>query len=216
MQASTTRVETFSDAVMAIIITIMVLEIKLPEFNVNHSDYDIKKHLIDLLPNIGAYVFSFIMIGILWLKHHHLFHLLEKTDNFLLGQNLFFLFWVSLIPFVTGIMGVDPLIPLSTALYGLIMLMTTLTLSLMVSYTLKNKLIHTDEKREIKIKISTVIVKGMTKSFIGSVIYLASVPLAFVSVYASYACFIIPIILFLWPSGIDEEKLANKVIEKNR
>ncbi len=122
---------------------------------------------------------------------------------------------MSLIPFVTGILGANPLLPTSTALYGFIMLMTTLTLSFMHSHTLKKRLVHTDEEREVEKKIEKVSVKGRTKTYIGSAAYLASVPLAFVSVYLSYACFIIPIILFLWPAGIDEEKLAEKVIEKN-
>lgn len=216
MQTSTARVEIFSDGVMAIIITIMVLELKLPEFNENQGEYDIKHHLVELLPHFGAYVFSFIMIGILWTNHHQLFHLLEKTDNYLLGQNLFFLFWMSLIPFVTGIMGANPLLSISTALYGFIMLMTSLTLSFMRSYTLRKHLVHTDEESEIDKKIEKVSVKDKTQSYIGSAFYFVSVFLAFVNVYVSYICFIIPIILFLWPTKIGEQQVENKVIEKNK
>lgn len=216
MQTSTTRVETFSDGVIAIIITIMVLELRLPDFKKDQDTYDIQHHLIEILPHLGAYIFSFIMIGILWLNHHHMFHLLDKTDNLLLAQNLFFLFWMSLIPFVTGTMGANPLLPISTALYGFIMFMTTMVLSLMHTHTLKKHLVHTDEEREIKKKIEKVSLKSRTKTYFGSAAYLASVPLAFVSVYLSYGCFIIAVILFLWPEGVDEEKLAEKVIEKNK
>ena len=215
MQTSTTRVETFSDGVIAIITTIMVLELRLPDYNEDQDTYDIQHHLIEILPHLGAYIFSFIMTGILWLNHHHMFHLLGKTDNALLAQNLFFLFWMSLIPFVTGIMGANPLLPTSTALYGFIMFMTTLTLSFMHSHTLKTHLVHTDEERDIKQKIAKVSVKSRTKTYIGSATYLASVPLAYASVYLSYVCFIIAVILFLLPAGIDEERLADKVIEKN-
>ncbi len=215
MQTSTTRVETFSDGVIAIIITIMVLELKLPGLNKDLNAYDIKAHIIDILPRFGAYIFSFVMVGILWINHHHMFHLLKRTDGFLLGQNIFFLFWMSLIPFVTGLLGANPLLTSSTALYGLIMLMTSLTLSFMRSYTLKKGLVHTDEEREIKKKIQLVTIKDKFQSYLSSAAYLVSIPLAFVSVYLSYACFLIPIILFLLPYGIDEEKLADKVIEKN-
>ena len=215
MYTSTLRLEIFSDAVIAIILTIMVLELKLPAFNTGQTEHRIENHLLELLPHIGAYVFSFIMIGILWFNHHHLFYLLEKTDNFLLGQNLFFLFWMSLIPFVTGTMGADPLIALSTALYGFILLMTTLTLSYMRSYTIRKKLVHTDEEIEIKVDIIKVSAKRKSRSYLSTALYLLSIPLAFLSVYLSYICFVIPIILFLLPAGIDEEKLGSKVIEKN-
>ena len=214
MQTSTSRVETFSDGVIAIIITIMVLQFRIPDLK-NPTSLAVKEQLLKILPHFAAYIFSFIMIGILWVNHHHLFHLLQKTDDFLLGQNLFFLFWMSLIPFVTSIMGANPLLPLSTALYGIILLMTTLMLALMRTHTIKKGLVHTDEVREIKIKIKKVSLKGKNQSYIGSAVYLLSVPLAFVSVYLSFICFIIPIILFLLPAGIDEEDLANKVIEKN-
>jgi len=79
MQASTTRVETFSDGVMAIMITIMILELRLPEFDPKQDTGDIKKYLFDMIPHFAAYIFSFVMIGILWTSHHHLFHLLKKT-----------------------------------------------------------------------------------------------------------------------------------------
>jgi uncharacterized membrane protein len=216
MQTSTTRLETFSDAVVAIIMTIMILELKLPEFNKDQDEYDIHHHLVELLPHFGAYVFSFIMIGILWANHHHMFNLLGKTDNILLGQNLFFLFWMSLIPFVTGIVGANPRLPTSIALYGFVMLMTTLSLAIMRSYTMKKNLVHTDEEKAVDKKINKVSTEDRTKSYIGAAAYLLSVPLAFVSVYISFVCFVIPVILFLWPAGVDEERLAEKVIEKNK
>ncbi len=216
MQASTSRVEIFSDGVMAIIITIMILELKLPELNEKQDAQDIKHHLIELLPHFGAYVFSFVMIGILWTNHHNLFHLLEKTDNFLLGQNLFFLFWMSLIPFVTALIGANPTLPLSTAFYGFIMLMTSLSLTYIRSHTFKNRLVHTDEETEDNKKIEKIFLESKRHSYVASAVYLLSVPLAFVNVYLSYACFIIPVILFLVPAKIEEEgKLADKIIEKN-
>jgi uncharacterized membrane protein len=215
MQTGTSRVETFSDSVMAIIITIMILELKLPRFNDNLSNRSVQNHLVIVLPHFGAYLFSFIMTGILWLNHHHLFHLLRKTDSFLLGLNLFFLFWVSLIPFITGLVGANPLLPISIALYAFIMLMTTLSLSFMQSYTLKKELVHTDEEQELKKKIFQVTLKSKIQTYIASAAYLIASLLAFVSVYISFGLFIIPIILFLLPARIDEEKLVNKIIEKN-
>lgn len=76
MKTSTTRVEIFSDGVMAIVITIMILELKIPDLNSDHNENSISNFLIELLPHFAAYVFSFVMVGILWIHHHHLFHLL--------------------------------------------------------------------------------------------------------------------------------------------
>lgn len=215
MKTSTTRVETFSDGVIAIIITIMILEFKLPVISKNYTNYEINQQLIALLPRFGAYIISFSMIGILWINHHHLFHLLEKTDNSLLGQNLIFLFCMSLIPFVTGIMGTNPLLAATAALYGFIMFVSTLAFAIMRSYTIKKRLVHRDDEKEFRRKIYLVSVQARTKSYAACGVYLVSVPLAFVSVYLSFICFIIPIVMFLIPGGIDEERLADKVIEKN-
>lgn len=214
MHTSTSRVEIFSDGVMAIIITIMVLELQLPELHKTMNINDLMHHITELLPHVAAYVFSFIMIGILWTNHHNLFHLLQQTDNFLLGQNLFLLFWMSLIPFITMLIGANPFLPASVALYGFIMLMISLTLTFMRAYTIKEGLVHTADEREGDKKIEKVIVKSKTHSYIGTLAYLLSVPLAFVSIYLAYTCFIIPIILFLWPARI-EKRLEEKIIEKN-
>ena len=214
MHTSTSRVEIFSDGVMAIIITIMVLELQLPELHKTMNINDLMHHITELLPHVAAYIFSFIMIGILWTNHHNLFHLLQQTDNFLLGQNLFLLFWMSLIPFITMLIGANPFLPASVALYGFIMLMISLTLTFMRAYTIKEGLVHTADEREGDKKIEKVIVKSKTHSYIGTLAYLLSVPLAFVSVYLAYTCFIIPIILFLWPARI-EKRLEEKIIEKN-
>ena len=215
MQTSTTRAETFSDGVIAIMITIMILELKLPDFEERQDAEDIRSYVVELIPHFLAYVFSFVMIGILWTSHHHLFHLLKKTDNILIRQNLFFLFWISLIPLATGIMGANPLLSISTALYGCIMLMSTLTLSFMRSYTLRKQLVHSDNEHELNKKIFRVTLKGKRLSYFSSAAYLLSVPAAFISVYFSYICFIIPVVLFFLPTSIDEEKLEETVIEKN-
>lgn len=213
MQTSTTRAESFSDGVMAIMITIMILELKLPDFDSDQEVNDIRNHLQKLIPHFVAYMFSFVMIGILWTSHHHLFHLLEKTDNFLIRLNLFFLFWITLIPVVTGILGANPFLPISTALYGFIMLLTTASLAYMRGYTLRKNLIHSDKTEEVNSKIYRVSVLGKRHSYISSLAYLLSIPLSFVSIYISYICFTIPILLFFLPAGIDEEKLENRINE---
>src|SRR5215217_3366336 len=205
MKMGTSRVETFSDGVIAIIITIMVLSLKLPDVNRKESGWVIRHNLELLLPYFITYAFSFMMIGIFWINHHHMFHMLEKTDEPLLLQNLIFLFWMSLIPLATALIGANPKAPDSAALYGAIMLMTTLSFAIMRSYTLKKNLVHSDQDHEINKKIRWVSLKARTKSFIATASYLLSVPLAYVSVYLAYVFFLIPPAIFFIPDGIDDE-----------
>src|SRR5687767_3944915 len=102
MKIGTTRAETFSDGVIAIVITIMVLSVKFPEMDDHASRSTLLRQLFRVLPALIPYAFSFLMIGIFWINHHHMFHLLEHTDETLLRLNLLFLFWMSLIPMATA------------------------------------------------------------------------------------------------------------------
>jgi uncharacterized membrane protein len=215
MKIGTNRLEAFSDGVIAIIITIMILELKLPNLNRDSSTADILKYLSHLLPYFVTYAFSFMMIAIFWTNHHHMFHLLEKTDEHLLWQNFIFLFLLSLIPVATSIVGSNPFIPISPAIYGCIMLLTTFSLTTMRHYSIRKKLIHKDEDKEMNRNIVKVTFKSRTRAIAGTLIYLIAIPLAYVHVYLAYACFIIPPILFFVPEGIDNEKLAEKISEKN-
>ena len=106
-----TRLEAFSDGVIAIIITIMVLEMKVPK------DTDIQA-LRPLVPVLMTYVLSYVMVGIYWSNHHHLLHAAERVNGRILWANLHLLFWLSLVPFVTRWLGQNPRAAWPTALYG--------------------------------------------------------------------------------------------------
>lgn len=215
MKIGTSRVEAFSDGVIAIIITIMVLLLKLPNIDKELTAHALARHLHQEAPYFGAYVFSFMMVGIFWINHHHMYHLLEKTDEPLLMLNLFFLFWMSLIPYATALMGANPLLAHSAALYGFIMLMTTLSLALMRNRTLKKRLVHRDEDRTLTKAVYKVSMKARTKNWLGVVAYLLSIPLAYINIYLAFVCFFIPPVIFFIPHGVDDEKLANRIEEKN-
>ena len=215
MKIGTSRVEMFSDGVIAIIITIMVLSLKLPDLKREGTSWSMHQYLADILPYFVAYAFSFMMIGIFWTNHHHMFHLLERTNEVLIWLNLLFLFWMSLIPVTTAMVGAGPFIKETTAVYGFVLLMTTLSFALMRSYTLKKGLVHKEKDATMERKIHTVSMRAKTKSYAGSLCYLISIPLAFVHVYLSYICFIVPAVIFFIPDGIDDEELAEKIIEKN-
>lgn len=112
----TSRLEAFSDGVLAIIITIMVLELKVP-----HGDS--LSALSPLIPTLLSYVLSFIYIGIYWNNHHHLLHICHRVSGKVLWSNLHLLFWLSLLPFATGWMGENHFGALPTAFYGFVLLM---------------------------------------------------------------------------------------------
>ncbi|MBE7169129.1 MAG: DUF1211 domain-containing protein [Williamsia sp.] len=215
MKIGTTRIETLSDGVIAIIITIMVLEFKVPEYNEKITARDVLANLHHLLPYFIIYAFSFIMVAILWTNHHHMFHLLEKADEYLLWTNFLFLFFMSLIPFATRIVGENPFLSISPAIYGLNMLLTTVSFALMRRHSLRKKLVHRDKNRELTVQIFRASIKASTKTIVATLVYLVSIPLAFVHVFLAYACFVVPVILFFIPEGIDNEELAERVDQKN-
>jgi uncharacterized membrane protein len=116
---TTTRLEAFSDGVLAIIITIMVLELQVP-----HGT-DVAA-LRPLTPVVLSYILSFIYVGIYWNNHHHMLHVTERVTGGILWANLHLLFWLSLVPFVTAWMGENEFAPIPTALYGVVMLMAAI------------------------------------------------------------------------------------------
>ncbi|MEO8111421.1 MAG: TMEM175 family protein [Ginsengibacter sp.] len=216
MKINTTRLESFSDGVIAIIITIMILALKLPVLDKHITTTAQTVHYLKfLLPYFITYAFSFMMIGIFWTNHHHMFNLLEKTDMVLLWQNFLFLFVLSLIPFATAVVGANPFIPIAPVIYGIIMLLTTLSFVIMRNHAIHHKLIHSDENKALTRKIFSVSLIERTKATIATSIYLVSIPLAFVSVYLSYACFVISPVIFFLPKEINNEKLAEKISAKN-
>ena len=211
----TNRLETISDGVIAIAITIMILSLKLPDLTKVLTSSETISHLIHLLPYFITYAFSFMMIAIFWTNHHIMFHFLSNTDHNLVWQNFIFLFFLSLIPFATSVVGANPFIAISPVIYGSVMLLTTLSFMLMLIYSYRKHLIHKDSNRELVFNIKKASRNAIKRAFIGSVVYLVAIPLAYFNIYLSYFCFLIPPILFFIPKGIDDEELAERVAEKN-
>ncbi|MEL7586204.1 MAG: TMEM175 family protein [Prolixibacteraceae bacterium] len=148
------RLEAFSDGVLAIIITIMVLEIKIPHGN----DLEALKPLI---PVILSYVLSFIYIAIYWNNHHHMMHTVKFVTGDILWANLHLLFWLSLIPFVTGWMGENHFDPLPEAFYGFVLLMASIAYWILQKRIIKrhgsDSLLARAIGRDLKGKISPVL-----------------------------------------------------------
>jgi uncharacterized membrane protein len=168
------RLEAFSDGVIAIIITIMVLEMKVP-----HGDN--VDDLLPLLPVFLSYVLSFVYVGIYWNNHHHMLHACSKVTGAMLWANLHLLFWLSLFPFATGWMGENHFTALPTALYGVVLLMAAIAFYLLELAIIRS---HGPESvlkkavgRDLKGKLSPLayivaIVATLVAPWIAEVIYL--------------------------------------------
>lgn len=159
------RLEAFSDGVMAIIITIMVLELKVPASHAPAA-------LIGVWPVFLSYLLSFLVIAIYWVNHHGLFHLCRYVDNAVLWTNMFFLLCISLIPFATAYMGENRFAPFATALYGAVLTLAGLSfvpMRLAVTAQLKHDAAYRPVGR-----------RALKKNYLSIAIYAASVPLAFV------------------------------------
>lgn len=180
------RIEAFSDGVIAIIITIMVLELRIPELKVNFNDRDVWNALLTLAPKLFAYLLSFIVVAILWLNHHSLFDKLPHSTSKLVWYNTFLLFAMSLIPLPTAFISKYPTLHQAAAFYGTVMFLNAFAFFLLRRYV---------EVHAKLIPYNSMIQKS---NLISTGLYFASIPLAFVSVYISYIIFIgIPIWYFL-------------------
>jgi uncharacterized membrane protein len=193
------RVEAFSDGVLAIIITIMVLDLKVP-----HSTQ--LAALKPLLPVFLTYVLSFIYLGIYWNNHHHMFHATKRVTGGILWANLHLLFWLSLFPFTTGWvgenhLGENDLAPTPTAVYGFVLLMAA------VAYYILQRSIIAQQGHD---SLLAAAIGKDWKGKLSPVCYLAAIPLAFVSPWISNGLFVFVALLWLVPDRRIERVLAER------
>jgi uncharacterized membrane protein len=188
-EMTTSRLEAFSDGVIAIIVTIMVLELRAPSQPTWPA-------LFKLAPIFLSYGLSFLVVSIMWVNHHHLIHAVREVTARLLWSNLNLLFWMSLVPFVTDFLGKNHRQPMAVALYGL-----DLAMCGGAFYVLRTELVrqyrHDNGLAEYHAGVQR-------KNLFSAGLYFSAVPLAYVSVYASFFIFVlIPTMYFL-----PEKKLA--------
>jgi uncharacterized membrane protein len=187
----TTRLEAFSDGVMAIIITIMVLELKVP----HGADWSV---LRPLLPVFATYVMSFIYVGIYWNNHHHMLHLTETISGGVLWANSHLLFWLSLIPFVTGWMGENHYESLPAAMYGVVLLMCS------IAWLILQTTIIRSQGRDSKLREA---VGRDLKGKISSALYATAIVLAFYQPWAAIALYMLVATMWLVPDRRFEARL---------
>jgi uncharacterized membrane protein len=188
----TGRLEAFSDGVIAVIITIMVLDLKPPQGTNLGS-------LHEILPTLAAYVLSFVFVGIYWNNHHHMLRASNGVDGRAMWANLHLLFWLSLVPFTTSWLGENPLGPVPTALYGVVLLANA------VAYTLlQTALVAVNGPDSPFAQAVKVDIKGMASL----VIYLCAIGLAFVSPIISDLLFVVVAIMWFVPDRRFEPMIA--------
>ena len=184
------RLEAFSDGVIAVAITIMVLELKVPHGTALDA-------LAPLAPGFFAYVLSFIFIAIYWNNHHHLLYAVERVTGAVLWANMHLLFWISLMPFVTGWMSENQFAPVPVAFYGVVMLGAGFAYYLLVHCLLAT---HHEE---------SLLARSIGSDFKGKislVFYLAAIPLAFVWWWAACALYVAVAAIWLVPDRRIEKK----------
>jgi uncharacterized membrane protein len=188
----TGRLEAFSDGVIAILITIMVLELKVP----HGADW---QALRPLVPVFLTYVLSFVFVGIYWNNHHHMLQMAERIDGHVLWANLHLLFWLSLIPFATGWMGENHWAPLPTAVYGAVLLCAA------VAYTTLQATIVAHQGAASPLRAA---VGRDAKGKLSMVAYAIAIPLAFVASGLALAIYVGVALCWLVPDRRIERRVA--------
>lgn len=188
------RLEAFSDGVLAIIITIMVLEFKVPK---GHTFEDIKP----LLPKILGYILSFVYVAIYWNNHHHLFHAVQKVNGKILWANMHLLFWLSLIPFSTAWMGDSSFESFPMFLYGVILFFCAIAYYILLNQIIKlegkNSLIYNSVGNDFKGKLSNFL-------YLTAIIFALYIPII------SGIIYIVVALIWLIPDKRIEKKFTNK------
>ncbi len=187
------RVEAFSDGVLAIIITIMVLELKAPQGNSVAV-------LLPLIPILSSYILSFVYLGIYWNNHHHMLHASYRVTGSVLWANLHLLFWLSLVPFTTSWMGENHYATIPTAAYGVVLLMAAIAY-----WILQQRIIATQGKDSILKRA----IGNDWKGKLSPILYVAAIGMAFLSPWGAVSIYTLVAILWVIPDRRIERMLTD-------
>lgn len=187
------RLEAFSDGVIAIIITIMVLELKLP-----HGD-DIKS-LLPLVPTFISYVLSFVYIGIYWNNHHHTMQVVKSVNGAILWANMHLLFWLSLVPFVTNWMGETHFARWPVTCYGIVLIMNALAYTILIIVLIRHQ------------GKNSLLAKAIGKDWKGNislVIYAVAIAVSWIDSQVSFGLYVVVAVIWFVPDKRIEKKLVD-------
>jgi uncharacterized membrane protein len=189
-----TRLEAFSDGVIAILITIMVLEFKTPD---GHDWTALRS----LGPKLCAYVLSFVIIGIYWSNHHHMIHMTERVNGAILWMNLHLLFWLSLIPFGTAWVGDTKVAPVPTAIYGAILMCAGIAYYVLETTIIRSQGPHSRLKSAVG---------SDAKGIASVVLYAAAIGIAFVNPWIAEAVYLGVAVMWLVPDPRIERRMQHE------
>ena len=200
---SKNRVEAFTDGVLAIIITILVLELNMPEMPEGAHGSELLFILPELMPQLISYLVSFLVVAIYWVNHHSFFHRLSNTNHTLIWLNVHFLFWVSLIPFPTGHMGEHPFSITANVILASVFLMGSLSFKIMSSYSMfRGNICQDSLQYEEKKRIARI-------EWIGPILYVAAIGSAFFDTRISILLMIVTPLMYFIPAR--EKKRVSSV-----
>ncbi|HEX9457569.1 MAG TPA: TMEM175 family protein [Thermoanaerobaculia bacterium] len=197
---STARLETFTDGVIAILITIMVLELRVPHgTNLNA--------MRPLVPTLLTYTLSFIFLAIYWNNHHHMFHAVDHVNGRILWANMHLLFWLSLVPFVTGWMGENNFAAFPTAVYGCVLLLAAIAYTILVYAIIAYQGPHSKLRAAIGNDV---------KGKISAALYVVAIPSAFIERWIAFAIYVIVSLMWLAPDRRIEKKVESGTLPHHK
>jgi uncharacterized membrane protein len=198
------RVETFSDGIFAIIVTLLVLEIRIPHFDFEPNVAEMADALLEILPKIIAWIISFLTVCVIWVNHHRIFEAMKVIDQKFFWLNANLLLWVSLIPFPTALMGDYPHNPLAVAMYGAVSFLMGIAFLLIRIYIWRNpEQTKNLSKEELWIGVRNVI-------FFGPTPYLLGILFAWINTKLAFALYAFVSIYYIFPRSTALEQNAEK------
>ena len=197
-QFSKGRLEAFSDAVFAIVITLLVLEIKIPEIEHPDNVEEILHALKSVSHVFFSWVISFFFVALMWLHHHQIMHMATKSDYGVVWINTILLFFVTLLPFPTHLMGTYPSQPIMVALWGGTVGLTSLVLTWFYYYNTHNYLSQSFDKKSVRKNVQLSLLAG-------PLLYMVAAALSFINVNIAYVIYALVPVLYILP--LDKEKL---------
>lgn len=195
---STTRLENFSDGVFAIVLTLLAFQFKVPKFSSDQDMVHNFNELLRILPYLLGFIFSFFFIAVFWVNHHHLYHAVKESNSALLWYNIYFLFWITMLPFAIAMVGDHPNVPLAAISLGFVLFMASIAAYLLLRYSyVKSKLVdETLSNDSIK--------SGLTKNLFAIIITFIGILLAFKWVYISYLVYFAVLVIYVNPLKMEK------------
>jgi uncharacterized membrane protein len=188
------RLENFSDGVFAVAVTLLILNVKIPETH-NLDNHRLNWKLILSLPHLITFAFSFLVVGVFWVAHHRIFSFVRVLDSTLLWMNILYLLFVTIIPFSASILSENPFLPTAILLYSITLLIIAFMHFLLLQYILRNKSL----KHEALTK--EIYRASQKTAIVGPVCYIIAAVASFITVYISFAAIICAMVFYIFFSG---------------